>query len=123
VAVLRAKLRGAQYRHGAVLALDRPRRRAAELLTARLEAGRAALETLERHLTGRRFLVDDRYTVADVSLFAYVHVAHEAGIDMSGYPAVRAWLDEVRRTDRFVDDLDSYLPNARAGSGGRSVHG
>jgi glutathione S-transferase len=95
----------------------------AELLAARLEAGKAALETLERHLTGRRFLVDDRYTVADVSLFAYVHVAHEAGIDTSGYPAVRAWLDEVRRTDRFVDDLDSYLPNARAGSGGRSAHG
>ncbi|HEX2045219.1 MAG TPA: glutathione S-transferase family protein [Gaiellaceae bacterium] len=95
----------------------------AELLAARVEGGKAALETLERYLAGRRFLVDDRYTVADVSLFAYVHVADEAGIDMSRYAAVRAWLEEVRRTPRFLDDLDSYLPSARAGSGGRSVHG
>lgn len=94
-----------------------------ELLAARVASGEAALEALERHLEGRRFLVDDGYTVADVSVFAYVHVAHEAGVDMSRYPAVRAWLDEVRGTDRFVDDLESYLPSARAGAGGRSVHG
>lgn len=94
-----------------------------ELFAARVEAGRAALETLERHLEGRGFLVGDTYTVADVSLFAYAHVAGDAGIDMEPYPAVGAWLDNVRRTEGFMDDLDPYLPNARAGAGGRSVHG
>jgi glutathione S-transferase len=90
---------------------------------ARVESGRAALVALERHLEGRRFLVGDAYTVADVSLFAYAHVAGDAGIDMEPYPAVRAWLDNVRGTEGFMDDLDPYLPNARAGAGGRSVHG
>ncbi len=93
-----------------------------EIFTARVESGRAALEALERHLEGRRFLVEDGYTVADISLFAYAHVAGDAGIDMQPYPAVRAWLESVRGTERFMDDLDPYLPNAQAGAGGRSVH-
>ena len=93
-----------------------------EIFAGRVESGRAALEALERHLEGRRFLVEDGYTVADISLFAYAHVAGDAGIDMQPYPAVRAWLERVRGTERFMDDLDPYLPNARAGVGGRSVH-
>ncbi|MGH3030451.1 MAG: glutathione S-transferase family protein [Gaiellaceae bacterium] len=94
-----------------------------EVFAARVESGRAALVALERHLEGRRFLLGDAYTVADVSLFAYAHVAGDAGIDMQPYPAVRAWLESVRGTEGFMDDLDPYLPNARAGAGGRSVHG
>jgi glutathione S-transferase len=97
---------------------DRP-----EIFAARVESGRAALEALERHLEGRRFLLGEAYTVADVSLFAYGHVAGDAGIDMRPYPAVRAWLENVRGTEGFMDDLDPYLPSARAGAGGRSVHG
>jgi glutathione S-transferase len=94
-----------------------------EVFAARVESGRAALEALERHLEDRRFLLGDTYTVADISLFAYAHVAGDAGIDMAPYRAVRAWLENVRATEGFMDDLDPYLPNARAGSGGRSVHG
>jgi glutathione S-transferase len=94
-----------------------------EVFAARVEAGRVALEMLERHLEGRRFLVDDDYTVADVSLFAYAHVAGDAGIDVGPYPAVRGWLDNVRATVAFMNDLDPYLPNAKTGTGGRSVHG
>jgi glutathione S-transferase len=94
-----------------------------ELFAARVETGRAALDVLELHLAGRRFLLGDRFTVADVSLFAYAHVADDAGIDMEPYPAVRAWLGEVRATEGFMNDLDPYPPNARAGAGGRSVHG
>jgi glutathione S-transferase len=93
-----------------------------EVFAARLESGRSALDALERHFDGSRFLLGDAYTVADVSLFAYAHVAHEAGIEMEPYPSVRAWLEEVRRTDGFVDDLEPYPSNARAGTGGRSVH-
>jgi glutathione S-transferase len=93
-----------------------------EAFAARVEAGRVALEMLERHLAGRRFLVDDHYTVADVSLFAYAHVTQDAGIDVGPYPAVRGWLDNVRATVGFTNDLDPYLPNAKTGTGGRSVH-
>jgi glutathione S-transferase len=95
----------------------------AEAFAARVESARAALVALERHLEGRRFLLGDAYTVADVSLFAYAHVAGDAGIDMEPFPAVRAWLENVRGTEGFMDDLDPYLPNARAGGGGRSVRG
>jgi glutathione S-transferase len=62
---------------------------------ARRSAGYAALDAMERHLSGRTFLVAERFTIADISLYAYTHVAEEAGFDLSGYPAIRAWLDRV----------------------------
>ncbi len=60
-----------------------------------LAGGYAALDALERHLDGRSFLVGERYTIADVSLYAYTHVAHEGDFDLAPYPATRAWLDRV----------------------------
>lgn len=57
--------------------------------------GYVALDAMERHLEGRSFLVGDRYTVADISLYAYTHVAPEGGFDLEPYPAVRAWLGRV----------------------------
>ena len=59
------------------------------------EGGRKGLEALERGLTGKQFLVGDRYTVADISLFAYTHVAGEGEFDLEPYPWIRAWLDRV----------------------------
>jgi glutathione S-transferase len=64
-------------------------------LEARRAAGYAALDAMERHLATTEFLVADRYTIADIALYAYTHVAHEAGFEMSGYPALTAWLDRV----------------------------
>jgi glutathione S-transferase len=58
-------------------------------------AGYAALDAMERHLAGRDFLVGDRYSIADISLYAYTHVAHEGDFDLGGYPATRAWLERV----------------------------
>ena len=57
--------------------------------------GYAALDALERHLAGPQFLAGDGYTIADISLYAYTHVAHEGDFDLSEYPAIRAWLDRV----------------------------
>jgi len=57
--------------------------------------GHAALAALERGLDGHDFLVGGRYSIADIALYAYTHVAHEGGFDLSGYPAIRAWLDRV----------------------------
>jgi glutathione S-transferase len=59
------------------------------------EAGRKGLEALERGLRGREFLVADRYTVADISLYAYTHVAAEGGFDLGPYPWIQAWIDRV----------------------------
>ena len=74
------------------IAAERPRDLVIE---ARREAGYGALDALERELATREFLVADRYTIADIALFAYTHVAEEGGFDLSGYPAVGRWLDRV----------------------------
>lgn len=92
-----------------------------EVFSARLEAARAAVETLDAGLRERRFLVGDRYTVADLSLYAYAHVAHEAGLEPPG--ALRAWLARVEETPGFMNDLERYPPSATAAAGGDSVHG
>jgi glutathione S-transferase len=60
------------------------------------ERGYAALRVMEEHLANRSFFVAERYTIADVSLYAYTHVADEGGFDLSRFPAVRAWIDRVR---------------------------
>jgi glutathione S-transferase len=71
---------------------DSPRR--AEL-SMRLEQGRAALAVIEAHLATRRYLVAERYTIADMALYAYTHVADEAGLELGPYPHLRAWLARV----------------------------
>jgi len=57
--------------------------------------GYAALDALERHLAGPQFLAGDGYTIADISLYAYTHVAHEGDFDLEPYPATREWLGRV----------------------------
>jgi glutathione S-transferase len=57
--------------------------------------GYVALDAMERHLADRTFLVGERYSIADISLYAYTHVAHEGGFDLGSYPAIREWLDRV----------------------------
>ena len=74
------------------LPADHPRR--AEL-PERLEKGRAALGVMETHLASRAWFVAERYTIADIALYAYTHVAGDAGLDLAPFPAVRRWLDRV----------------------------
>ena len=83
-----------------------------EAFSHRLQAGKDALAVLDRGLAGREFLVDDRYSAADVALYAYTHVAHEAGVDMTAYPAIAPWLARVEATDGFENDLEPYPANA-----------
>ncbi len=64
-------------------------------LAAKQKQGHAALAVMERHLADHKFLVANRYTIADVALYAYTHVAEEGGIALQGYPAIRIWLDRV----------------------------
>ncbi len=102
------------------------------LLTGRLEPGgeeagrrrRDGLEMLrllDEHLSGREFFVAAAYSVADVAIYGYLHVAGEAGYDLAAYPHVVAWLERVRRQPGHMNDLQPYPANARAGAG-RSVY-
>jgi glutathione S-transferase len=62
---------------------------------AKRRGGEAALKALEGHLTDRQFLVGDCYTIADIALYAYTHVAPEGGFELEPYPAIRAWLARI----------------------------
>jgi glutathione S-transferase len=72
-------------------------------LPDRLAKGRAAFAVMESHLAARKFFVAERYSIADIALYAYTHVAHEGGHDLAPYPAVRAWLERVAAQPRYVE--------------------
>ena len=67
----------------------------ADRIESRRTAGYRALDAMERHLVGRDWLVGTGMTIADISLYAYTHVAHEGGFDLAGYPAIESWLGRV----------------------------
>jgi glutathione S-transferase len=64
-------------------------------LAAKRAAGRDALAAMNRHLGGRRFFVGDAYSLADIALYAYTHVAPDGGFSLDPYPAIGAWLARV----------------------------
>ena len=64
-------------------------------IEARLRGGYLALDALDRHLSSRAFLVAERYTIADICLYAYTHVADQGAFEMNRYAAIRSWLDRV----------------------------
>jgi glutathione S-transferase len=66
-----------------------------EEIEARRAGGYLALDALERHLQTRRFLVAERYTIADIALYAYTHVADEGSFELSRYPSIAGWLERV----------------------------
>jgi glutathione S-transferase len=93
------------------LALDDP------AAIRRKRNGEDVLRVLDDHLAVREFLVGGRYSIADIAVYGYTQVAHEAGYELERWPAVLAWLDRVAGQPGYVDDLQPYPPNARAGCG------
>ena len=93
-----------------------------EAAEARRKGAYDVLTILEDHLASRPFLAGRKYTIADVAVFGYTHVAEEAGIDTSGFRNFRAWLERVRAQPGFVDDLAPYPANASV-LAGRSMYG
>ncbi len=71
-------------------------------LEAKYEPGYRALDVMERHLNNRRFFVGECYSIADIALYAYTHVAHEGDFDLSGYAAIRDWLKRVRAQPNYI---------------------
>jgi glutathione S-transferase len=90
-----------QYSHEPYIAVVRFWTFAGELeaheaeLPERRKRGEAALDVMEDHLSRNEFFVGNRYSIADIALYAYTHVAHEGGFDLSSQPNVRAWLGRV----------------------------
>jgi glutathione S-transferase len=86
-----------------------------------LDKGRATLAALDLRLDGRDWVATDAPTIADVALFAYTHVAGDAGFDLAEHPSVSAWLDRIRALPGYVNDLVPYPANARPGRS-RSIY-
>jgi glutathione S-transferase len=71
------------------------------LLASKRDGGRAALKVMEDHLAKHEFFVGD-YSVADIALFAYTHVADEGGFPLDEFPNTRAWVERVRAQPEFI---------------------
>ena len=65
-------------------------------LETKRELGYAALGVMEEHLERNDFFVANRYSIADIALYAYTHVADEGGFDLGRFPAIGAWMELVR---------------------------
>jgi glutathione S-transferase len=81
--------------------LGRPPELDAQLQT-KMAPGYKALQVMESHLSSEIYLVGGRYTIADIGLFAYTHVAEEGGFELTNFPAIRQWLERVRAQPGFI---------------------
>jgi len=81
---------------------DVPDLRRAILETMMRPRGYDALGVMEGHLKSREWFVGEHYSVADIVLYAYTHVADEGGFALAGYPAIRGWLERVRSQPRHI---------------------
>jgi glutathione S-transferase len=105
-----------QYSHEPYIAVARfiakylglPESRKHEYLSKQ-EGGRKALHVMEGQLKTTPYLTGDAYTIADVSLYAYTHVADEGGFELSNYPAIRCWLDRIAKHPKHVT-IEQFLP-------------
>jgi glutathione S-transferase len=67
-----------------------------------MEEGYRALGVMEKHLRQHRYFAADRYTVADIALYAYTHLAHQCDFDLAAFAAIGAWLERVSNEPRHV---------------------
>lgn len=101
-----------QYSHEPYIAVARyiniylgmPEERRAEF-ESKQAGGYRALAVMEAQLKNTPFLLGDTLSIADISLFAYTHVAHEGGFDLSAYPAIRNWIRLIQSQKGFVNML------------------
>jgi glutathione S-transferase len=69
---------------------------------AKRAQGEAALRVMEDHLARRSFFVGERYTIADIALYAYTHVAGEGGFDLGPYSQIRSWINRVAGQPGYI---------------------
>ena len=71
-------------------------------ISGKREGGLAALDLMDKHLSTRKWFVADRFSLADICLFAYTHVADEANFDLEAYPAIVRWMERIMTMDGHV---------------------
>jgi glutathione S-transferase len=74
--------------------------------------GRTVLATMEAHLAKTPFFAGEAYSVADISIYAYTHLAHEGGFVLEGYKALMEWLARVRSQPGHTAQVFPYPPSA-----------
>ena len=79
------------------------------------------LSLLDAHLGTREFFVDGGYSIADIAIYGYTHLADQAGLDLQPYGALTAWLDRVKAQPGYIEDVERYGANAAPGAG-KSVY-
>lgn len=98
-----------QYSHEPYIAVARfiniylglPEARLAEF-ESKQDGGNKALTVMENHLGANNYFVDDRLTIADISLFAYTHVANEGGFNLANYPNILKWITRIQAEPRYI---------------------
>jgi len=98
-----------QYSHEPYIAVSRhilkhvaPNDTNRAMVVSKHEPGHRALKVMDDHLAKRRYFVDEHFTIADVALYAYTHVAGEGGFDLEQYPAIGGWLERVREQPQHI---------------------
>jgi glutathione S-transferase len=74
-----------------------------------MEEGYRALKVMENHLKDHHYFAAGRYTIADIALYAYTHLAHECDYDLTAFPAIRGWLDRVAAEAGHVSMRDQLV--------------
>jgi glutathione S-transferase len=85
--------------------------------------GARALRVLDEHLRRRQFLVDERFTIADIAVYSYVHKAGEGGFDLAPYEALRAWFERIEGRPAYLPIEIAPEPTEVAPSGQASLSG
>lgn len=85
--------------------LDLPEDRRAEY-HSKQKGGHKALAIMNSELSNSSYLVGEKLTVADISLYGYTHVADEGGFDLGQYPAINAWLERISSLDKYISMKD-----------------
>jgi glutathione S-transferase len=102
-----------QYSHEPTIAVARFIQFYLGLPEARMEEYRSlhkrgykALRVMEQQLVRTPFLVGDSFSIADIALYAYTHVAHQGGFDLTQFPAIQSWLERIKQQPGYVGMLD-----------------
>lgn len=69
----------------------------------KMKNGYNALKIMEDHLSDKDFFVDNKYTIADICLYAYTHKAYEAGFDLSLFPNINKWIEKIEKQDNYIN--------------------
>lgn len=83
-------------------------KRSDDVLASKHDASLKVLSVLDRRLSCNQYLTGGDYTIADISVFAYVHLSEDAGVRLNGFPNVQRWIESVREQPRFLHEVFPY---------------